>query len=171
MMGLTITCWGLLLVSSITAFTPEANRFIPAFTSRILRGERKDREAKSTPSVDDGGGEAPVRKLSPLEQALLSDGATGRYVSDGWVEDPAQELVSLKQHFDAFNRIPIPTAIDKFLAIDDHVGGRYRDSGWVDASEPVPLKPEDFLEKGRLAGDAAPPAAPPAASNTWPRTG
>jgi hypothetical protein len=106
------------------------------------------------------------RKLSPLEQALLSDRATGSWVEDGWVDIETFDeawLSSSKNHFNSFKLSSTFKKVDNFLAIDDPVLGRYRDDGWVDASEPIP-PPNSVDAASRAALDAIKAPTP----DSWP---
>jgi hypothetical protein len=107
-----------------------------------------------------------TRKLSPLEQALLADRATGSWVDDGWVDDETFDdtwLSSSKNHFNTFKKSSTFKNVDDFLAIDNPVLGRYRDDGWVEESEPIPpLKSVDAASRAALDAIKAPTPA------SWP---
>lgn len=119
-----------------------------------------------TPEVPGEPGVA-TRKLSPLEQALLADRATGSWIEDGWVDDETFDdtwLSSSNNHFSTFKKSSTFKNVDDFLAIDNPVLGRYRDDGWVDESEPIPpLKSVDAASRAALDAIKAPtpPSWPP----------
>lgn len=116
----------------------------------------------SSSNSNSNGDESSQRKLTPLEMALMVDKPKGRYVNDGWVNDDEREdvqvapsasvsatagddgLLSSQDHFADFERLSERTFADRFFAIDDPINGRYRDSGWVNEDEPIPLTESDF---------------------------
>jgi hypothetical protein len=109
------------------------------------------------------------RKLTPLEQALLADRPTGSFVDEGWMEEDIVSDSSLSgtaAHFESFKNNPMMTFADKFFAIDDEVRGRYRDDGWLDPSEPVPLSDEDW--EATLKPPSARDDPRPRPSGPWP---
>ena len=139
-------------------------------------------ENSSGSSNSNGDESSPQRKLTPLEMALMVDKPKGRYVNDGWVDDGEPKdllvapsasassgsgassssgddgLMSSQDHFADFQRISERTFADRFFAIDDPINGRYRDSGWVNEDEPIPLTEADFAleEKANQAGVSSP---------------
>lgn len=85
---------------------------------------------------------AETRELGPLEKALLLDGATGRFVSEGWVDESEIDEHNTDADWMASmaDQEKTRTWADKFFAIDDVLLGRYVADGWVDENEPIPPK-------------------------------